>query len=56
MESFIRANLRSGSSSDVKQIEKEIDGVFYAYGDRTGLVKENMIIVQNFTEIILEIM
>lgn len=38
MESFIRANLRSGSSSDVKQIEKEIDGVFYAYGDRTGYI------------------
>ena len=28
----------SGSSSDVKQIEKEIDGVFYAYGDRTGYI------------------
>ena len=28
----------SGSASDVKQIEKEIDGVFYAYGDRTGYI------------------
>ena len=37
-ESFIRSNLSKGKSSDVKQIEKEIDGIFHAYSDRSGYI------------------
>ena len=37
-ESFIRSNLGKGKSADVKQIEKEIDGVFHAYSDRSGYI------------------
>ena len=37
-ESFIRANLGSGKTSDVKQIKKEIDKVFYTYSDRSGYI------------------
>lgn len=37
-KSFIRSNLGKGKSSDVRQIEKEIDGIFNAYSDRSGYI------------------
>ncbi len=37
-ESFIRSNLVKRTSSDIKQIEKEIDGVFSAYSDGAGFI------------------
>lgn len=37
-ESFICSNLGKGKSSDVKQIEKEIDGIFHAHSDRSGYI------------------
>lgn len=36
--SFIRTNLRTGKPFDVRQVEREIDEVFYTYSDRSGFI------------------